>query len=142
MAGYLGSSPLHLKTEIGFIIILPAFQRTHITTNAVGLLMTYAFEPPSNGGLGMRRVQYQCNVSNAASMRVAERMGFKKEGVLRWDRVFWDGEKNLKEGNGRPPPKGREGQKDLGRDTAIFACCWDDWEEGLRDLVRANVDRK
>ncbi|KAL9002489.1 MAG: hypothetical protein Q9188_004570 [Gyalolechia gomerana] len=32
---YLSSSAQHLSTEIGFVIVLPAFQRTHVTSNAI-----------------------------------------------------------------------------------------------------------
>ena len=92
--GYLNSCPIHLKTEIGFLIVLPPFQRTHVTTNAVGLLLLYALNLPSISdsvpfpGLGLRRVQWQTNELNAKSIRAAERMGLKMEGILRWDRVL------------------------------------------------------
>ncbi|KIJ19608.1 hypothetical protein PAXINDRAFT_68932 [Paxillus involutus ATCC 200175] len=126
--GYLNASPVNLSIEIGFIIILPPFQRTHVTTNAVGLLLRYALDLPtaSPPGLGLRRVQWQANEVNEASIRVAERMGMKREGVLKWDRVLpdgkgkaWNGEK-IREGDPRPGT--------LGRHTVILAICWDDWQ--------------
>ncbi|KAL8710358.1 MAG: hypothetical protein Q9225_007306, partial [Loekoesia sp. 1 TL-2023] len=69
MICYLSSSAQHLSTEIGFLVILPAFQRTHVTTNAVGLLLRYALDSPDEGGLGLRRVQWQASSVNEASRK-------------------------------------------------------------------------
>ncbi|KAI0070547.1 hypothetical protein K474DRAFT_1680071 [Panus rudis PR-1116 ss-1] len=80
-----------LRTEIGYVFILPAFHRTHVTSNAVGLLMQYCLDLPKDGGLGMRRVQWQCTVWNTASRKTAERLGFKFESVERWQRVYRGG---------------------------------------------------
>ncbi|KAI5986712.1 hypothetical protein EDC04DRAFT_1538463 [Pisolithus marmoratus] len=93
--GYLNTNTMHLKTEIGCVTILPPFQRTHVTINAVRLLMEYALNPPSLSGLGLRRVQWQANELNYRSVQAAERMGFKREGTFRWDRV-------LPSGKGKP----------------------------------------
>lgn len=138
---YMNTSTANLSTEIGCVTILPPFQKTHVTSNAVGLLLQYALELPENGGLGLRRVQWQASSVNTASMRSAERMGFEKEGVLRWDRVFHRGKANGKVGNGRRvPPGGNEG--DFGRDTVVFGLCWDDWEQGGREKVQVTMDRR
>ena len=140
MIGYMNTSTRNLSTEIGCVITLPPFQRTHVTSNAVGLLLQYALEPPSNGGLGLRRVQWQTNSLNVASLRAAEKMGFKMEGVLRWDRIFHDGKARGKTGNGRDPPKGSE--DDIGRDSVLLSHCWDDWEQGGREKVLAVMERR
>jgi RimJ/RimL family protein N-acetyltransferase len=136
---YLNSSTTNMATEIGLVVVLPPFQRPHVTSNAVGLLQQYALNPAPEG-LGLRRVVWMANALNVASIRAAERMSFRKEGVLRWERVFHDGVANGKQGNGRPVPKGQE--KDLGRDSIILALCWDDWEEGAREKVQAIMDRR
>lgn len=47
---YINTSKVNLSSEIGVVIILPEYQRTHVTTNAVGLLLQYAFAPPVEGG--------------------------------------------------------------------------------------------
>ncbi|KAG8969047.1 hypothetical protein FRC03_004721 [Tulasnella sp. 419] len=52
---YLNTLPLHLSTEIGHLLILPAWHRTFLTTNAVGLLLRQGLELPENGGWGLRR---------------------------------------------------------------------------------------
>lgn len=137
---YLNSSAPNLSTEIGFIVILPPFQRTHVTSNAIGLLLQYALEPGSTGGLGLRRMQWQCSTMNAASQRTAERMGFRFEGILRWDRVYAQGRTMGKEGHGRDLPPGAN-TDDLGRDTVMYSLCWDDWEQGMREAVQAIMDR-
>ncbi|KAF9225370.1 hypothetical protein BS17DRAFT_778510 [Gyrodon lividus] len=62
---------------------------SHITTNACALLLQYALDLPAFGGLGLRRVQWQASDENCASVGAAETMGFKFEGVLRWDRVSY-----------------------------------------------------
>ncbi|KAJ4488222.1 acyl-CoA N-acyltransferase [Lentinula aciculospora] len=133
IVSYINSSDQDACTEIGFVIILPQFQRTHVTSNMVGLLMHYALDLPEEGGLGLRRLQWVCNTKNAASLKVAERMGFLFEGVLRWARVLPPskaiGYKPAPERKGDP----RAGKG--GRDSAFSSCCWDDWEGGVRDQV-------
>ncbi|KAI6127238.1 acyl-CoA N-acyltransferase [Pisolithus sp. B1] len=132
--GYLNTDVNNIKTEIGFIKILPPFQRTHVTTNAVGLLMQYALNQPSHvhaPGLGLRRVQWQANALNLKSIRVAERMGFKREGTLRWDRAL-PADKG-KVGNGAQLREGDPEPERVGRHTTILATCWDEWESGGRE---------
>ncbi|KAL8712990.1 MAG: hypothetical protein Q9220_002850 [cf. Caloplaca sp. 1 TL-2023] len=139
--GYLDSSAQNLSTEIGFVVTLPPFQRTHVTSNAVGLLLQYALDSPEDGGLGLRRVQWQAHDANEASKKTAEGMGFKFEGVHRWQRVFRDGVRRGKVGNGRGTPKGAK-EGDIGRDTVTHAMCWDDWEDYGREQVRKVMERK
>lgn len=133
MVSYINSSDTDACTEIGFVVVLPQFHRTHVTSNMVGLLMHYALDLPEAGGLGLRRLQWVCNTKNYPSLKVAERMGFRFEGVLRWARVLPPnkaiGYKAAPERSGDP----RAGNG--GRDSAFSACCWDDWEGGVRDWV-------
>lgn len=142
MMSYMNSSPVHLCTEIGYIIILPQFQRTHVNSNAVGLLLRYALQVPSQGGLGLRRVQWQCSSVNAPSIRAAERLGFKKEGIMKWHRVFPGGKDNAKVHNGREMPRGSLDEEDYARDTVVLAHCWDDWEQGGRENIQAIMNRR
>ena len=139
--GYLHGSPTNLSIEIGFIIILPPFQRTHVTTNAVALLLRYALDLPtaSTAGLGLRRVQWQTSEQNEPSIRVVERMGFKREALLRWDRVFVGGQGKV--GNGEDIREGDPQPGTLGRHTVMFAICWDDWENGCREQVTQLMNR-
>ncbi|TCD60891.1 hypothetical protein EIP91_009368 [Steccherinum ochraceum] len=131
LVGLLGTSPADLSTELGWLVTLPAFQRTHTTTHAVGLLLAYCLDLPEEGGLGLRRVQYRTHVLNGASIRVAERFGFGFEMVQKATRAV--------EGK----PKGEEGGWDVQGSlvTRMYALCWDDWEGGGRERLRALLAR-
>lgn len=101
--------------------MFPAYQRTHVTTNAIGLLLAWCLDPPSAGGLGLRRVQYQTNEENQASMRTAERMCFAFELVQKYRRVVKGGDCH----------------------SAMLAMTWEDWREnGVREKVLAMMERK
>ncbi|THG95604.1 hypothetical protein EW026_g6082 [Hermanssonia centrifuga] len=76
LIGLLNTSPENLSTEIGFVLTLPPFQRTHVTTHAVGILLFWCLDE-----LGMRRVQWQANEDNEKSWMAAEKLGFTKEMV-------------------------------------------------------------
>ncbi|CAE6482271.1 unnamed protein product [Rhizoctonia solani] len=134
--GYLRASPELASVEIGYVIILPAYQRTFATTHAIGLLLDYALKKPSDGGLGLRRAQWQAHADNAASIRAAQRMGLKLEGILRWERTV-----PINKDNGI---KARD--DDVlhlrGRHSAMLAMCWDDWEEEGREHVRKMMARR
>jgi RimJ/RimL family protein N-acetyltransferase len=103
-----------------------------VTSNAVGLLLSYLLEAP----LSLRRVTWLANARNERSVKAAERMGFRLEGVMRWHRIL---------------PEGKDGQlveseefsdeRGPGRDSAMLSICWDDWRDGVRDRVQALVDR-
>ncbi|KAG8697547.1 hypothetical protein FRC09_007785 [Ceratobasidium sp. 395] len=81
--GYLRADPESASIEIGYAIVLPAYQRTFVSTHAIGLLLRYALDLPVDGGLGLRRVQWQAHADNAPSIRAAQRMGMKLEGIMR-----------------------------------------------------------
>lgn len=128
---YQDASPIHLSIELGLAIILPAFQRTHIARTAIALLLTYALEPRHAGGLGLRRVTWQCYEENVASVRAAQRVGFAKEMANRWNR---------RAGEGKTGKLGRNG--DIGWDTVMLAVCWDDWEVDGRELARTILNAR
>ncbi len=64
--------------EIGSIWFSPRMQRSRATTEAVFLLMRHALDD-----LGYQRMVWRCTATNAASMRAAERYGFRGEGIWR-----------------------------------------------------------
>ncbi len=122
-------------------MILPAFQRTHVTSNAVGILMNYALNLPADGGLGLRRVVWTASASNAPSVGAAKRMGFQMEGVMRWARV-WPEAKIRGSGGVRvrkEDPRAKEFA--YGRNVAVLSVCWDDWETGAKEQVNAVMAR-
>lgn len=134
MVSYMAASEVHLSAEVGYIIILPPYQRTHVTTHAIGLLLHYALDSPVEGGLGLRRMQWLADPPNKASLNAAQRLGFHLEGILRWNKIVHDADSRGKVHNGRErPPYGE--QKDGGRDTAYLSICWDDWLGGKREIV-------
>ncbi|KAK7015204.1 hypothetical protein VNI00_019154 [Paramarasmius palmivorus] len=136
----INTSLQDLHTEIGYVVIFQRFQRTHVSSNAVGVLMRYALDLPERGGLGLRRVQWQANKLNEASVGLALKMGFVKEGVLRWHRVLDKGKE--KGHNGGRHRKGDPREGCSARDTAILAVCWDDWEDGVREKVEEVMRRR
>lgn len=77
LASYLRIDPANGVIEIGHIQIAPALQRTPAATEAISLMIGWAFEA------GYRRVEWKCNALNAPSRRAALRYGFTHEGVFR-----------------------------------------------------------
>jgi RimJ/RimL family protein N-acetyltransferase len=132
------TNPVNAVTEIG-VIIFPAFQRTHVATNAIGLLLLWTLDPPSAGGLGLRRVEWKTHAENAGSRRAALRMGFESEGIARWERVFPRGKVALSV-EALEKRNGTKGELP-GRHTAIFSIVWDEWDN-KRPKVVALMERK
>ncbi len=132
------TSKTNAVTEIG-VVIFPEFQRTYVATNAIGLLLLYTLDPPSAGGLGLRRVEWKCHTGNAASRRAALRMAFEFEGIARWERVDPRGTKSLSV-EALEKRNGTKGELP-GRHTAIFSIVWDEWDE-KRSKVVAQMERK
>ena len=94
--------PVHRCIEIGNILLSPALQRTPGGTEAIFLLMEYAFDD-----LGYRRLEWKCDALNAPSRRAALRYGFTFEGIFRNHMVI----------------KGRN------RDTAWFSLLETEWRQ-------------
>ncbi len=91
--------PEHGVIEAGWLTFAPRLQRTREASEAVILLMRWAF------GAGYRRFEWKCDAANLPSRRAAERFGLSHEGVFRQHMVV----------------KGRN------RDTAWFAATDADW---------------
>lgn len=83
---YLNMAPHDRGLEIGGTWYGLDFQRTGINTECKYLLMTYAFET-----LGAIRVQLKTDLRNVRSQAAIERIGAKKEGVLRNHMILPDG---------------------------------------------------
>ncbi len=84
-------------------------------------------DPPSAGGLGLRRLEWQSHPQNVKSRRFAERMGLEFEGVLRWKKAFPGGKISLSAEKLRV----RNGTEEEvpGSHTAIYSVVWEEWEE-------------
>ena len=77
IASYLRIAPEAGSIEVGHICISPAMQRGAAWTEAMFLMMEWAFKA------GYRRYEWKCNALNLASRRAAQRLGFSFEGVFR-----------------------------------------------------------
>lgn len=66
------------RLEIGYTWYSRSWQRSHVNTTCKLLLLTHAFE-----SLGARLVGWRTDNYNFASQRAIERLGAKKDGVLR-----------------------------------------------------------
>ena len=80
----LGSTSYHdilaavKRVEIGYTWYAQSWQRTHVNTGAKLLLLQHAFDT-----LGAQLVGWRTDNFNFASQRAIERLGAKKDGVLR-----------------------------------------------------------
>lgn len=96
---FLRIAPEHGSIELGYIVFSPALQKTVIATEAMYLMMKWAFDA------GYRRFEWKCDAANLPSRRAAQRLGLSYEGIFRQASVV----------------KGRN------RDTAWFAAIDKEW---------------
>lgn len=99
VASYLRIAPEAGAIEVGHINFSPALQKTRAATEAMFLMMQWAFEA------GYRRYEWKCDALNIGSRRAAQRLGLSYEGIFRQAVVV----------------KGRN------RDTAWFAAIDGEW---------------
>jgi RimJ/RimL family protein N-acetyltransferase len=74
------------RLEIGYTWYGKSWQRSHVNTTCKLLLMTHAFET-----LGARLVGWRTDNYNFASQQAIERLGARKDGVLRHHALRRDG---------------------------------------------------
>jgi N-acetyltransferase len=74
------------RLEIGYTWYAKSWQRSHVNTTCKLLLLTHAFET-----LGAKLVGWRTDNFNFASRRAIERLGAKKDGVLRHHALRRDG---------------------------------------------------
>ncbi|MDT0632126.1 GNAT family N-acetyltransferase [Rubrivirga sp. S365] len=67
----------HRRAEVGFILH-PAYAGRGLATDAVRTALRFAV-----GAMDLHRVEADVDPENAASLRLLERLGFRREGVLR-----------------------------------------------------------
>ena len=83
---YMDIHPEHRGLEIGGTWYGLEFQRTVVNTESKYLLLQYAFEE-----LKTIRVQFKADLRNERSWRALERIGAKREGILRNHYILPDG---------------------------------------------------
>ena len=111
----IGSSSYHdivpavERLEIGYTWYAKSRQRTHVNASAKLLLMRHAFEV-----LGAKLVGWRTDNFNFASQRAIERLGARKDGVLRHHAVRRDG---------------------TIRDTVMYSMTAGEWPEAKAELL-------
>lgn len=108
VAAYLRIAPANGSIEVGHLHFSEQLQRTPVATEAMFLMMQYAF------ALGYRRYEWKCDALNAASRAAAQRLGFSYEGVFRQATAY----------------KGRN------RDTAWYAIVDSEWPALQRAFLK------
>lgn len=99
VASFLRIEPKIGCIEIGHIHLSPLLQRTREGTEALMLMMEWAFSA------GYRRLEWKCDALNAPSCHAAKRLGFSFEGLFRRATMY----------------------KSRNRDTAWYAIIAEDW---------------
>ena len=74
------------RLEIGYTWYAKSYWRSHVNTTCKLMLLTHAFED-----LEYLTVGWRTDIINAQSQRAIERLGAKKDGVIRGDRIRQDG---------------------------------------------------
>lgn len=77
VASFLRITPEAGSIEVGHINFSPALQKTRAATEAMFLMMEWAF------GAGYRRYEWKCDARNLPSRRAAQRLGLSYEGIFR-----------------------------------------------------------
>ena len=118
IASFLRIKPNDGSIEVGHIHFSPLLQRTTEATEAMFLMMQWAFEA------GYRRYEWKCNAKNISSRKAAQRLGLSYEGIFRQATIA----------------------KNQNRDTAWFAAIDSEWP-ALRDtfttyLKQQSADNK
>jgi RimJ/RimL family protein N-acetyltransferase len=78
IASYTRIDPATGQVEVAGVLFGRSLQRTAAATEAIHLLMRYAFDE-----LGYRRFEWKCDSLNEPSRRAAARLGFTYEGRFR-----------------------------------------------------------
>ena len=100
MSSFLGIDEGRQCVEIGGTYYRPKFRGTGFNRRVKDMMLERAF------ACGIRRVEFRVDIRNARSQAAMKKLGAVREGVLRADRITWNGHV---------------------RDTVLFAILKDDW---------------
>ena len=78
--------PTSKRLEIGYTWYAKSYWRTHVNTTCKLMLLSYIFET-----LKYQTVGWRTDIDNYRSQQAIERLGAKKDGVIRGNRVRRDG---------------------------------------------------
>jgi len=73
------------------VLLLPFARRMMVSKQVVGLISRWAMTMNLDDGLGLRRLEWSSRTNNGPSMGLARKMGFREEGVRRYDSVVREG---------------------------------------------------
>lgn len=102
------------RVEIGWTWYAKSWQRTHVNTTCKLLLLSHAFEQ-----LGCAVVGLRTDILNLASQAAIERLGAKRDGVIRHHKLRRDG---------------------TVRDTVMYSILRSEWPE-VRTNLQAKLER-
>jgi len=100
MSCYLNIDDSRQALEIGSTFYRPAFRATGFNARCKDMMLRHAFDR------GYRRVEFRVDSRNARSQAAMKKLGAVREGVIRADRITWNGHV---------------------RDTVLFAILRDEW---------------
>ena len=100
MSSFLGIDDARQCLEIGGTYYRPHLRGSGINRRVKDMMMARAFE------CGIRRIEFRVDQRNARSQAAMKKLGAVREGVLRADRITWNGHV---------------------RDTVLFAILKDEW---------------
>jgi RimJ/RimL family protein N-acetyltransferase len=101
MSSFLGIDEGRQTLEIGATYYRPHLRGTGFNRRVKDMMLKRAFE------CGIRRVEFRVDRRNGRSQAAMKKLGAVREGVLRADRITWNGHV---------------------RDTVLFAILRDEWE--------------
>jgi RimJ/RimL family protein N-acetyltransferase len=100
MSCYLGIDDSRQTLEIGSTFYRPSHRGTGFNARCKDMMLRHAFER------GYRRIEFRVDGRNARSQAAMARLGAVREGVMRADRITWNGHV---------------------RDTVLFSILKDEW---------------
>ena len=81
--GYIGHYPVRGYWDIGYVLV-PSERGKGYCTEAVQLMVDYLFLSKDTA-----KIQAGTHVENIASQKVLERIGFKRDGLMRKEMIVW-----------------------------------------------------
>ena len=100
MSSFISIDPGRQSLEIGATYYRPHLRGSGFNRRVKNMMLKRAFES------GIRRVEFRVDMRNERSQAAMKKLGAVREGVLRADRITWNGHT---------------------RDTVLFAILKDDW---------------
>lgn len=111
---YLFIQPTQKNLEIGFTFYNQDHRRTSTNTESKILLLSNAFE-----SFECIRVMFKTDLRNIASQNALERIGAKKEGILRKWQILHDGHQ---------------------RNAVVYSIIDDEWKEVKENLMKKLIN--